>query len=306
MESVTGTGTKREYYEVLGVPEDATKEQVKAVYRRLALRYHPDRNKNPAAQERFKEISQAYAEACEALQNQALATEEEASDDTSTFIEEPEEPVLDIPDGRILGGEEEQPPTFGAEPEEVVLDLRDGRRILRVEEEEEEQTESLNFALEVSLREVATGARKTITITRRSLCQFCNGIQRKTPCKHCKGKGVTEKAKDISFTIPPGVEEGTQFKLAGGGNFGGDILVKIIMRPHQLFRRMVDDIYCEIPVSITKLRRGGEIAILNLDGSTEFLRVPPRTRKGTIFVLQGKGLPKYGTSGKGNLMAKIV
>ncbi len=266
----------REYYEVLGVPEDATREQVKAVYRRLALRYHPDRNKNPAALERFKEISQAYAEACEALQNRGLVTEEEAWDQTPTFIAEPEEPGLD---------------------------LRDGTRILR---EEEEQRGIVNFALEVSLREVATGARKTISVTRRSLCQSCHGMKWKRPCKHCKGKGVTEKMEDISFTIPPGVEEGAQFKLAAGKNFGGDIFVRIMMRPHQLFRRIVDDIYCEVPVSINKLRRGGEIAIRTFDGSTALIRMLPRTRKGTIYVLQGMGLPKWGTSRKGSLMAKIV
>ena len=122
MESVTGTGTKREYYEVLGVPEDATKEQVKAVYRRLALRYHPDRNKNPAAQEKFKEISQAYAEACEALQNQELVTEEQPSVRIPVSFADREEPLPEE--------------TFREELvfEEPVRDIRDGRRILTVEE----------------------------------------------------------------------------------------------------------------------------------------------------------------------------
>ncbi|MGA8856434.1 MAG: DnaJ C-terminal domain-containing protein, partial [Candidatus Bathyarchaeia archaeon] len=146
---------------------------------------------------------------------------------------------------------------------------------------------------------------KTIFATRRSVCQFCHGIKLKAPCKHCKGKGVTEKVDAISFTIPAGVEEGMQIRLAGE-NLGEDVFVEVVMRPHQLFRRIVDDIYCEVPVSITKLRRGGEISIPTLDGSTALLRVPPRTRKGTIFVLQGRGLPKWGTSRKGSLMAKIV
>lgn len=290
MESVTGTGAKREYYEVLGVPEDATKEQVKAVYRRLALRYHPDRNKNPAAHEKFKEISQAYAEACAALQNRELDTDEEAWDQIPVSIAHREEPVR------------EEPFREEAFREEPVLDLRDGRRILTVEEGPKG---NLKFTLEVSLREVATGARKSIFATRRSVCQFCHGIKLKAPCKHCKGKGVTEKVESLSFTIPAGVEEGMQIRLAGE-NFGEDVFVEIVMRPHQLFRRIVDDIYCEVPVSITKLRRGGEISIPTLDGSTALLRVPPRTRKGTIFVLQGRGLPKWGTSRKGSLMAKIV
>jgi molecular chaperone DnaJ len=301
VESVTGTGTKREYYEVLGLPEDATKEQVKAVYRRLALRYHPDRNKNPAAQEKFKEISQAYAEACAALQNRELVTEEEEVwEQTPVSIVDPEEPVREeqIREEPVL----EEPFREELYPEEPVLDLRDGKRILTVEEGPKGK---LKFTLEVSLREVATGARKTILATRRSVCQFCHGTNTKPRCKYCKGKGVTEKLDTLSFTIPPGVEEGMQFRLTEDG-LGGDVFVEIVMRPHQLFQRMVDDIYCEVPVSITKLRRGGEIRIPTLDGSTAALRVPPRTRKGTIFVLQGRGLPKWGSSRKGSLMAKIV
>jgi molecular chaperone DnaJ len=289
VESVTGTETKREYYEVLGVPEDATREQVKAVYRRLALRYHPDRNKNPAAQEKFKEISQAYAEACEALQNQELVTEQE--------------PSVRIP---VPFADREEPPEdpFREELvfEEPVRDIRDGRRILTAEER---PRGNVKLTLEVSLREVATGTRKTIYATRRSICQFCHGIELKTPCKHCKGKGVTEEVDALSLTIPAGVQEGMQFRLAEE-NFAEDVFVEIVIRPHQFFRRFDDDIYCEVPVSITKLKRGGQISIRTLDGSTAILRVLPRTRKGTIFVLQGRGLPKWGTSGKGSLMAKIV
>jgi molecular chaperone DnaJ len=289
VESVTGTGTKREYYEVLGVPEDATKEQVKAVYRRLALRYHPDRNKNPAAQEKFKEISQAYAEACEALENQELVTEEQRSVRIPVSFADREEPP-------------EEPFREELVFEEPVRDIRDGRRILTVEERPKG---NLKLTLAVSLREVATGARKTIYATRRSTCQFCYGTELKTRCKHCKGKGVTEKVDALSFTIPAGVEEGMQFRL-GGDDFGEDVFVEIVIKPHQFFRRIVNDIYCEVPVSIAKLRRGGQISIRTPDGSTAHLRVLPRTRKGTIFVLQGRGLPKWGSSRKGSLMAKIV
>jgi molecular chaperone DnaJ len=295
VESVTGTGTKREYYEVLGVPEDATKDEVKAVYRRLALRYHPDRNKNPAAQEKFKEISQAYAEACAALQNRELLTDGEAWEQIPIPVTDREEPLRE----ELV---REEPFREELVREEPVLGLRDRRRILTVEEGPKG---NLKLTLEVSLREVATGARKTIFATRRSVCQSCHGIKPRAPCKHCKGKGVTETVDALSFTIPAGVEEGMQFRL-GGENFEEDVFVEIAMRPHQFFSRIVNDIYCEVPVSVTKLRRGGEISIRTLDGSTALLRIPPRTRKGTIFVLQGRGLPNWGTSRKGSLMAKIV
>jgi molecular chaperone DnaJ len=276
VESVTGTRIKREYYEVLGVPENATKEQVKAVYRQLALRYHPDRNKNPKAQEKFKEITQAYAEACAALQNQDFETGERALDEIFAPISVREEPVPD---------------------------LRDGRRVLRVEGR---RRGSVKYDLEVSLKEVATGTRKTISMTRRSLCVFCEGLGRKSSCRHCNGRGITEETREISLTIPAGVEHGMQFKLAGDGNFGSDIFVQIIVKLHRIFQRDMNNIYCEVPVSATQLRNGTEIEIHTLDGSTASIRVPPRTRKGTIFVLQERGLPKWGTSRKGDLMAKIV
>ena len=276
MESVTGTGTKRDYHDVLGVPENATREQVKAVYRRLALRYHPDRNKSPKAQDKFKEISQAYAEACAALQNQDFETGEVALDGIFAPISVREEPVPD---------------------------MRDGRRVLRVDGR---RRGSLKYALEISLKEVATGTRKTISLTRRSLCVSCEELGRKSSCRHCNGTGITEETREISLTIPAGVEHGMRFKLAGGVNFGSDIFVQIIVKPHRIFQRDMDNLYCEVPVSATQLRNGTEIEIHNLDGSTASLRVPPRMRRGTVFVLQEKGLPKWGTSKKGDLMARIV
>lgn len=277
MESVTGTGTnKREYYEVLGVPENATKEQVKAVYRQLALRYHPDRNKNPKALEKFKEISQAYREACEALENQEFITREEAIGWTS---------------GPILVREE------------FIPNLRDGRRILRVDSREKR---NVKYPLWVSLKEVVNGTRKTISMKRRSVCRFCEGLERKSACRHCHGTGIREEVQLVSLAIPAGVEDGMQFKLNGDGNMRGDIFVEVNVRPHRLFRRDVDNIYCEVPVSAVQLRKGAEIQISTLDGSTAFIRVPPKTRKGTIFVLQERGLPRWGSSRRGDLMAKII
>lgn len=276
MESVTGTGANRDYYQVLGVPENATKEQVKAAYRQLALRYHPDRNKNPKAQEKFKEVSQAYRDACKALEHQRFAIEQETTDWTP---------------GPILVREE------------FIPDLRDGRRNLSVEGGERG---NVNYALWVSLKEVAIGTRKTISISRRIVCSFCEGFGQKTGCRHCQGTGIRKEVRFVPLTIPAGVEDGMQFKLTGGGNFGGDIFVEVNVKPHRLFRRDVDNIYCEVPVSTAQLRNGTEIQISTLDGSTAFLRVPPKTRKGTIFVLQERGLPRWGSSRRGDLMAKIV
>jgi molecular chaperone DnaJ len=278
VESVTATGTKRDYHEVLGVPENATKEEVKAVYRRLALRYHPDRNKSSTAQEKFKEISQAYREACEALENHPIPPTIE--------FQSPEQTT-----GPILVREEFTPEEYAR------------RRTLEVEER---GVGNVRYALWVSLREVATGTKKTISITRRTVCDFCGGLGRRNGCKHCHGTGIREEVRYIPLTIPAGVEEGMQFKLTRNGHYGEDVFVEINVKPHKLFQRDLDNLYCEVPVSTVQLRKGTEIHIRTLDGSTAFIRVPPRTRKGTIFVLQERGLPRWGSSRRGDLMAKIV
>lgn len=285
MDSVTGTETKRVCYEILGLPEDATREQVRSVYRRLALRYHPDRNKSPEALEKFKEISAAYAEAC------AIFDEET---ENATVQDEGAEPSDPMPSPAI---------SSTPEHEDLNLILRDRERILRADVQPKG---NVRCALELSLEEVAKGTRKRITVTQKSACNFCKGGPGKAMCEHCNGTGIREKVSDIPLTIPAGIEEGMQLKLAGRGHSGGNIYVEITVKPHQVFQRDVENIYCEVPVTPTQLRQGKEIKIPTLDDSTAVLRIPPKTRKGTIFVLQGKGLTKWGTSTKGDLMVKLV
>jgi DnaJ-class molecular chaperone len=251
---------------------------VKAVYRKLALQYHPDRNKNPAAWERFKEIAQAYVEACAALQNQELKTRAETLD--RGFLS---------PSVR----------------EELDPDSHDGRNLFDVSRPLPFPFRfDSKYVLEITLDEVATGARKTFLMIKRRVCVFCEGWN--SSCGYCNGTGITEETHERSLTIPAGVEQGMQFKLARSEHLAGDIFVQIIVKPHRIFQRIMDSLYCEVPISATQLRDGTEMEIRTLDGSTATLHVPPRTSKGTIFVLREKGLPKYGTSRKGSLIVKIV
>jgi len=285
VESVTGSGAKGEWYEVLGLPESATKKQVRTIYRQLALRYHPDRNKSPEALERFKKISQAYAEACAILDNEP---------DYAAAQEEDEWPSAQVPFPNISSADDYEPST---------LVLSEGEKVLRAQLR---QKGNVRCELEVSLEDVARGTRKRIIVTQRDVCGFCKGGPDKATCVHCHGTGMREEVVGVPLTIPPGIEEGMQLKLPGRAHYGGDIYVEVTIKPHQLFQRDMDNVYCEMEISTTQLRRGKKIEIPTLDGSPTFLRVPPKTRKGTIFVLQGKGLPKWGSSAKGNLMVKIV
>ena len=248
---------------------------MKVVYRQLALQYHPDRNKNPAAWERFKEITQAYADArTRALQNQDCEATDAALN--RGFHSPSARQVLDP-------------------------DLHDGINIFDISPPFPFDSK---YVLEITLEEVATGTRKTISTTRRGVCASCKS--RSSFCRHCNGIGITEEAQQTSLTIPAGVEHGMQFKLAANGNFASDIFVLILVKLHRIFQRTKDNLYCEVPISATQLRDGTEKTIHTLDGSTATLHVPPGTTKGTIFVLHEKGLPKYGTSRKGNLIAEIV
>jgi molecular chaperone DnaJ len=283
VESVTGTGTKREWYEVLGLPENATREQVRGIYRRLALRYHPDLNKSPEALEKFKEISRAYAEVSAILDGEAAS---------ATTQDECKEP-LDQLSPSIVQSSGHQP---------YFLILRNGVEILRGVKEKG----SVRCELGVSLEEVAKGTRKRITLTRRRTCDFCKGGAKKVSCVRCGGSGISEDVSKIPLTIPPGVENGMRLKLAGRSHLGGNIYVEIVVKPHRVFQRDGDNVYCEMPISMAQLKRGKQMQIRAPDGSSALLRIPPRTRKGTMFVLQGKGLPKWGTNTKGDIMVKIL
>ena len=265
---------KRNYLTVLGLPENASREQLRGAYRRLALQYHPDRNKNPAAQEKFKDISEAYARALELLNDQ--------------------EPELDpVTTPRDVSTEEEHSTLVLREGKQPLIELR------------QESRQNLMFALELTLEEVAKGTRKTIFATEKSICDFCKGTG--TNCVHCNQRGIHEEVHEIPLRIPPGVEDGMQLRLTGREDFGGDVFVEVSIRPHLIFQRdEKGNVYRDLQVTPNELRRGREFRIRAPDGSTVSLHVPSSTKKGTIFVVQGRGLPKWGTSTNGDLMVKIV
>ena len=247
---------------------------MRSAYRDLALRYHPDRNKSPAAQEKFKDISEAYARALELLNDQDAEPE---TDTTPHYDSE----------------EEERSTLVLREGNQPLIELKDGAR------------GNLMFALELSLEEVARGSRKTILATEKSVCQFCNG--KGTKCVHCNETGIHEDVHEIPLRIPPGAEEGMQLRLTDSGDFGGDVFVELSIKPHPVFQRDEEaNVYRDLQVTPNELRNGREFRIRVPDGSTVSLRVPPSTARGTIFVVQGRGLPKWGTSTKGDLMVKIV
>jgi len=338
---------KRDYYETLGIPKNATKEQVKDAYRKLALQYHPDRNKSVDAEEKFKEISEAYAVLSDNEKRSQYDQFGHAGIDQrysweDIFRTTDFESIL-----RDLG--------FGFGGFDSFFDMIFGHRG-PWRETKPRRGPDLRYDLEISLEEVATGVTKELTVPRREVCDACNGsgarkgtelkncqrckgtgkIERmqeagfarivrvqtcdrcggrgviiESPCPRCRGTGIVEHTRRISLRIPPGIEDGSQLRLAGEGDSDrtgippGDLFVYVTVRPHGIFERDGSNIYCEVPIGFAEAALGAEIEVPTLE-SLASLHIPEGTQTGTVFRLRGKGLPEYRGQGRGDQLVRVV
>jgi molecular chaperone DnaJ len=332
-------GKKQDYYKVLGVERNASMEDIKKAYRKMALKWHPDRNPNikEEAETRFKEAAEAY----EVLSD----PEKRARYDQfgheglagmhmrgfTTF-----EDIFEA-FGDILGG--------GGGIFESIFGGRMGRRAAQ-------RGPSLRCEVTMDLKEVATGAERTIELRRREICDTCKGSGAKAgsipatcsycggrgevqqsqgffvvritcprcrgkgsvitqPCDPCQGSGRTVKATQIKVRIPWGVENGTRMRVAGEGEVGengaprGDLFCDIYVNPHPIFERHGDDVLCELPISFSQAALGAEVEVPTLTGKTG-LEIPPGTQSGQVFRLPGNGLPNVHGRGKGNQLVQVV
>ncbi len=320
----------KDYYEILGVPRDASPEEIKKAFRRLALKYHPDRNPgDKEAEEKFKEINEAYACLSDPVKRQQYD-----QFGTTTFGEGP--------------GFGPFTTTFGDIFEEIFEDffgVFTGRRAKRPV-----KGEDLRYNLTITLEEAAFGVEKVIEIPktepcpdcigtgsasrRPSSCPDCRGTGQvryqqgfftisKTcprcrgkgffigdPCKRCNGTGLTTRTKALSIKVPAGVETGSKLKLRGEGELGrnggppGDLYIYITVEEHPIFKREGNDIICDIPITFPQAVLGAEIEVPTLDGKT-VLKIPPGTSSGTEFVLKGRGLPRLHGHSRGNQRVRV-
>lgn len=319
--------TLRDYYEVLGVRRDATAEEIKQAYRKLAMRYHPDRNPGDASAEaKFKEINEAYQ-----------------------VLSDPERRAHYDRFGRMPDG-------FGTDFvdvsemfESVFNDLLSGfagfgrgrRGVGR----------DIQLEVEITLLEAAKGVEKTVEYTRNALCDRCTGrgaepgtivdpcpacggrgevrfqqgifgISRscgrcegrgsvpRTACQACRGQGVVRKLERLTVTIPAGVEDGATRTVRGHGDVArgtgvaGDLQLHIRIAEHPLFTRSGADLHCTVPVSFPQAALGAVIEVPTLDGKVR-MRLPPGTQPGHQLRLRGKGMPRYGGHGAGDQIVTI-
>jgi molecular chaperone DnaJ len=321
--------TRRDYYEVLGVARTATEVEIKSAYRKLALKYHPDRNPgDKSAEEKFKECAEAYAVLADAEKrslydrfgHQGVSAAAGAGGfDPSVFADF----------GDILGGLGD---IFG------FGELFGGAR----RRGGPQRGADLRYDLEISFEESAHGAETTIQIPRQENCETCSGsgaapgtspttcpqcrgqgqvrFQQgfftgtgrivSKPCQACRGAGRVTRDRKITVKIPAGIATGQQLRLAGEGEAGtaggppGHLYVVVHVHEHEFFRRDGLNLFCEIPVNFTTLTLGGEVQVPTLDG-VENVKVPEGTQTGTTLRLRGKGMPEVNGRGRGDLFATV-
>lgn len=326
---------KRDYYEVLGVSKTAEAKEIKKAYRKLAMKYHPDRNPDDAeAEEKFKEASEAYEILSDAEKRSAYDRMGHAAFDGMGGA------------GGFGGGNfQDIFGNFGDIFGDVFGAGRGGGQRQR-------RGADLRYVLELTLEEAVKGCKKTINFTAPAVCGSCDGkgaesaqdiqtcrtcngsgqvrmqqgffaVQQtcptcngsgkeiKKPCKKCNGSGVEEKSRTLEVDIPAGVDDGNRVRITGEGEAGGagvqsgDLYVEVSVKRHAIFQRDGADLYMEVPISFPDATLGKEVEIPTLDGRVN-LKIPEGTQTGKLFRLRGKGVSPVRTSMKGDLLCKIV
>ncbi len=325
--------SKRDYYEVLGVEKTASEDELKKAYRRLAMKHHPDRNGGDSdAEVKFKEVKQAYEVLSDPNKRRAYDQHGHAA-----FEQSGGGPGYgggpDINDifgdlfGSIFGGGMgggRSGPRRGA-------DLR-----YFLELDLEEAVFGIEKQIEIPTLAVCTPCKGTGSEDGKiDTCRTCAGrgqvrMQRgifsvqqpcpncggrgqtiANPCKDCRGNGRVQDEKTLSVKIPAGVDTGDRIRLQGegeaaaGGGVAGDLYVEVQVRPHKIFERDGDDLYCEVPIRFSQAALGDEIPVPTLDGDV-LIKVPAETQTGKQFRLRGKGVKSVRSRQTGDLLAKVV
>ena len=336
------TTDKRDYYEVLGVGRNASEEEVKRAYRKLAVKFHPDKNPDdPQAEEKFKELGEAY--------DVLMDPQKRAAYDRfghSAFA----------PGGGGFGGG-----TFH-DPFEIFREVFGGAGfgggIFETffggggRTEDRRRGSDLRYDMEIKLEEAAFGAEKQIEVEKLDTCDKCAGSGAEPgsraircpscggrgqvvssrgffqisqtcpqcrgageiiekPCQKCRGDGRIEKLSRINLKIPAGIREGTRLRSLNNGEAGvnggppGDLYVVIHIKEHKIFQREDDDLYCEVPIPFWVATLGGEIDVPTLEGRAH-LKVPAGTQSGQMFKLRGKGIVNVNGRSHGDLFARLI
>ncbi len=324
--------SKRDYYEVLGVPRDADEAAIKSAYRKLALQHHPDVNKAPDAEDRFKEVNEAYEVLSDSEKRQAYDRFGHAATQGGFSAGGPGA-------GFGAGG-------FG----DIIDEFFGGFAGMRGAARGPARGDDLRYDMEITFQEAVFGAEKEIEIPRLEACPVCQGsgaepgtkpircpqcngsgeVRRAqqtilgqfvsvttcprcngereiatTPCTNCRGQKRIRVTRKLAVSIPAGVDDGMRIRLSSEGEPGerggppGSLFVVLHVKPHPLFQRQENDILLELPINIVQATLGAEVDVPTLDGKTK-LTIPAGTQHGTLFRLRGKGVPILRSNRRGD------
>ena len=334
---------KRDYYEVLAVSRTATEEEVKRSYRKLAVKYHPDKNPgDPHAEEKFKELGEAYDVLMDADKRAAYDRFGHAAFSQGIGrgggFHDPFDIFREVFGGAGGGGGGIFETFFGG----GAASDREGRQ----------RGSDLRYDMQITLEEAAFGVDKEIEVRKLDTCTTCDGkgsepgsrtincpscggrgqvissrgffqvsqtcprcrgvgqiIEK--PCRTCDGEGRAENTSRIKLKIPAGIADGSRLRSSGNGEAGirgggaGDLYVVIHIKEHPVFQREEDNLYCEVPISFTLAALGGEIPVPTLEGKAN-LKVPAGTQSGQVFKLRGKGVANVNARDRGDLFARLL
>jgi len=327
-----------DYYKILGVPRNASQEEIKKAYRKLAHKYHPDKGGD---EKKFKEINQAY---------QVLGNKEKRAQ-YDRFGQSFESAGAGF---NFNGFNNAQGFSFDFGLDDLFEDFFGFSR--ERSRKKNMKGEDIEIGIEIDLKDVLSGLKRRIKLNKKIVCPRCQGtggepgtevkecfscrgtgeVQqiKKTifgtithnitcpecggqgkipekPCNVCKGEGRIEGTEDIEISIPAGVDSGQTIRIKGKGNAGrkgeesGDLYIKVFVKPDTRFQRKGDDLYISLPISVSQAILGGEVEVPTLSGSKIVLKVPAGTKSGKVFSISKKGIPHFSGFGKGNMYVKL-
>ena len=332
--------SKRDYYEVLGVSKDATEREIKKAYKRLAMKYHPDRTEGDKALEvKFKEVKEAY----------------EILSDAGNRGKYDQYGHAAFEQGHGQGGFHGGGADFGDVFGDVFGDIfggAGGGGGRRGGQQRQQRGADLRYNLEMTLEDAVRGKELEIKVPTWVSCEPCNGSGAKKgskpktcttchgsgqvqmrqgffavqqtcptcrgqgqiisdPCHSCHGQGRVEKTKTLSVKVPAGVDTGDRIRLSGEGEAGlngapaGDLFVQVNVKEHAIFDRDGNNLYCEVPIGFSVAALGGEIEVPTLDGRAK-LKIPAETQTGKMFRMRGKGVKSVRSTSVGDLMCRVI
>ncbi len=304
---------KKNYYETLGVNRNASEQEIKKAYRRLARQHHPDLNSgDKSAEAKFKEINEAY----EVLSSKENRKKYDKYGDQWQYAEQFEKARQQQAPRWDFGGADGatsfhfEGEDMGSLFDEILFGGTRARTYTR--RTRPMRGQSIETPIEVTLEEAFHGTTRTISLQSEEPCPACQGTGfiQNVPCSSCQGAGMVPRIKRLEVKIPAGVNTGSRVRIAGKGSPGhsggasGDLYLLVSVRAHHQFERRGDDLHVEVPVPLTIAVLGGEVQVPTMKGKLA-LKIPAETQNGRSFRLAGQGMPHLGNSSRGDLFARV-